>query len=273
MNDKRSNELAGKERRIGDAIRSTGDIRADAAFRERLKRQFRDGTISGPAVRPDPREARGLPRWAWLLVPAAAAAILVVVMLLPTPAPTWTVYGHGQVEVAGQILSLDDPQLVARSLGTGGDVRVLDGSSLVLRLDDRLILALVEGTEASVPAPPGRGSDAPLVYEVRDGELRVKTGPGFPGSALHVLTAESRTEIVGTIVSVYKGSGYTCVCVLEGTALIGVDEPNLEEVPEGMLKIMFDDGSDPIVMDISPEHRAGLVEFSEQYGDIFEGSP
>jgi hypothetical protein len=121
-----------------------------------------------------------------------------------------------------------------------------------------------------VPAPPKPDSDGPLITEVRIGELRLKTGPGFPGSRLHVLTAESRTEIVGTIVSVYKGDGYTCVCVLEGTALIGVDETSLDEIPSEMLKIMFDDGSPPIVMDISSQHKEGLLEFREQHQHTFE---
>jgi hypothetical protein len=242
---------------------------SDVAFRERLKRQFSDGTIAESGATPEREEARLLSRWTWLLAPVAAAAILLVVMMLPSTAPMWTVYGQGQVEIGGQVLSLDDPQAIARALESGGEVLVLEGSSLDLRLDDRLVLALVEGTEATVPAPPGRGSEVPLVYEVRDGELRIMTGPGFPGAALHVLTAESRTEIVGTVVSVYKGGGYTCVCVLEGAALIGIDETSLEEIPEGMLKFMFDDGSEPFVMEISPDHREGLVEFSERYRDIW----
>ena len=269
MTDERRNDLAGKDQRIREAIRSTGDVRADAAFRERLKREFGSGAISEPAVQPEESEAHGLPRWAWLLVPAAVV-ILIVAVLLPKPEPTWSVYGHGQVEIDGQTLSMDAPEVIARALNSGGHVVVADGSALHLRLDDRLILALTEGTDATVPGPPGRGSVGPLIAEVRDGELRLKTGPGFPGSRLHILTAEGRTEITGTIVSVYKGGSYTCVCVLEGTALIGVDETSLDEIPEGMLKIMFDDGSPPIVTEIAEPHKAGLLEFSEQYRDAFE---
>jgi len=268
MSDERHGDLAEKDRRIREAIRSTDEVRADSAFRERLRRQFSSGTISEPSGQPAESAARGVPRWAWLLAPAAAV-IVIVALLLPKPEPTWSVYGEGQVEIDGQTLSMDDPQTIARALSSGWSVRVL-GGDLHLRLDDRLILLLTEGIDATLPAPPGRDAEGPLVSEVRDGELRIKTGPGFPGSELHIVTAESRTEIVGTIVSVYKGDGYTCVCVLEGTALIGVDETSLEEIPPDMLKIMFDDGSPPIVMEISSQHKAGLIEFSEQYQDAFE---
>jgi ferric-dicitrate binding protein FerR (iron transport regulator) len=269
MSDERHNDVAGRDERIRNSIRATGDVSADATFRERLKREFAAGTISEPAVQPEQREAPRLPRWTWLLVPAAAV-ILVVALILPKPDPTWTIYGTGSVVINGQTLSTGDADTIARALVSGGDVQVPDGSSLHLRLDDRLILALIEGTDATVPAPPQPDSEGLLISEVRDGELRLKTGPGFPGSRLHVLTTEGRTEISGTIVSVYKGDGYTCVCVLEGTALIGVDESSLDEIPPGMLKIMFDDGSPPFVMDISTEHKEGLLDFSEQYRGAFE---
>ncbi len=54
--------------------------------------------------------------------------------------------------------------------------------------------------------------------------------------------------------------------------MIGVDQSSLEEIPEGMLKIMFDNESEPIVTEISSEHREGLLEFSEQHRDAFEKS-
>jgi hypothetical protein len=122
MTDERHNDRAGKDEGIREAIRSTGDVRADAAFRERLKREFTAGTIPEPVVRPEQSAARRLPRWTWLLVPAAAV-ILIVALLLPKPEPTWTVYGQGQVVVNGQTLSMDEPENVARALGAGGTSR------------------------------------------------------------------------------------------------------------------------------------------------------
>jgi hypothetical protein len=74
---------------------------------------------------------------------------------------------------------------------------------------------------------------------------------------------------VGTVISVYRGPGYTCVCVLEGTARVGEDEAHLEDVPEGHLKVMFDDGSDPIVEEIASSHEKALNEFVENDRDLF----
>jgi hypothetical protein len=95
------------------------------------------------------------------------------------------------------------------------------------------------------------------------------TGPGFPGTELHIVTTEGRTELVGSIVSIYKGDGYTCVCVLEGTAQVGADEEHLEEISRGMLMIMFGDERPPIVAGIASQHEAELEEFDERYQDAF----
>lgn len=262
-----------QERRIREAIRSTGEVRADEAFRARLKREFVEGTLSEPAASRTDQRPRRLPRWSWVLVPAAAAAaILLFVLFLPAPGPTWefqAVRGEGQVEIDGQSLAVDDAVLLARALVAGGRIRVPEKISLDLRLDDRLVLELDEEADVTLPVPAPPKSGGPLVAEVHQGELRIKTGPGFPGEAMHILTPEGRTEIVGTVISVYRGEGYTCVCVLEGIALVGEDEARLEEVPEGMLKIMFDDGSEAIVTDIASSHEADLQEFSERYRELF----
>lgn len=255
------------ERDIRDAVRSTEDVRADSGYRARLKRSFQDGTTESPfegdAGRPRKR------RLAWLLLPAAAI-LVVVALLVPRPGPAWTVValdGDVPIEVGERAVSGDAPDDLAEALRAGGRVRVPDGATLDVRLDDVMVLEFAGGTDATVPPIPD-GGDA-FVAEVHHGEMRIKTGPGFAGSALHIRTPESRTEIVGTIVSVYKGDGYTCVCVLEGTARVGVDETDLEDVPHDHLKFFFDDGSDPILTDISPEHEADLVEFRDRFEDAF----
>lgn len=271
MTDRPHAKLAERERRIGEALRSADDVHADAAFRERLKREFVSGTIAERApARGKPRSRRS-PRGWWVLVPAAAG-VLLFALLLPRPAPTWLVqdvHGQGRVEIDGRTLAADEPSLVARALGSGGRVRIPEGVSLDVRLGDRLILALDEGADMTVPGLPERGRRGLLIGKLHDGELRIKTGPGFPGTELRVLTAEGTTEIVGTVVSVYKGDGYTCVCVLEGTARVGADEARLEEVPQGMLKVMFGHGRPPIVAEISAQHEADLREFNERYHDLF----
>jgi ferric-dicitrate binding protein FerR (iron transport regulator) len=273
MTDERHSNGAEQERRIREAIRSAGDVRADAAFRERLKREFMEGTIPEPATsREEPRDHR-LHLWWWVLVPAAAVVLLFAVLLpRPTPSPAWVVHaveGEGQFEIDGQTLAVDQREFLAEALGSGGRIRLLEGVSLDLLLDDRLILQLDEQADVTVPVPPERGEVGTLISEVHHGELRVKSGPGFHGTELDIVTAEGRTEIVGTIVSVYKGDGFTCVCVLEGTAMIGADGARLEEIPQGMRKVMFDDGRPPMVTEIQPQHEAGLMEFEERYRNFF----
>jgi len=274
MSDERNSALTEQERRVRDVIRSTVAVRADAAFRERLKREFSDGTISESAAPQEERPVRSFPRWAWFLVPAAAAAILIFVLLLPrTAAPVWfmqAVHGEGTIEVEGQILATVEPERMAQALVAGGHVLLPADVGLDLRLDNRLVLALDPGSDVTLPPLPESGAQEPLVAEVHYGELRIMTGPGFPGTEMHILTPEGRTEITGTIISVQKGDGYTCVCVLEGTALIGPDETRLEEVRAGLLMVMFGEGSDPIVAEISSDHEAGLLEFEELYKDLFE---
>jgi hypothetical protein len=269
--DERHDNLTEQDRRIREAIRSTGDVRADTAFRARLKREFIDGTIDASAVPKKETRARTISAWWWMLVPAAAA-VLLFVLFLPGPAPTWVVqgvYGEGQIEIDGQTLATGEADLLARALASGGSVRVPEGVSLDLRLDDRMILSLVAGTDATVPAPPEPGAEGPLIAEVRIGDLMVKTGPGYPDNELHILTTEGRTEVVGSVVSVYKGDGYTCVCVLEGSARVGVDEEDLEEISQGKLKIMFGEARAPIVADIAAKHKMDLEQFSERNRDVF----
>ena len=73
---------------------------------------------------------------------------------------------------------------------------------------------------------------------MREGDLSIKTGPRFPGHEMHILSPAGRTEIVGTL-------------------------------SEGHLKVMFDDGSDPIVEEIASSHEKALNEFVENYLDLF----
>lgn len=260
------------ERKIKEAIRSSGDVRPDASFRERLKEEFRSGTISEVASRPDGNAVRRWPRLAWVFVPAAAVVVLVA-LLVPRSEPTWSVQalrGDGPIEIDGRTISTDAPDLVAAALRPGARIRVPEGLSVDIRLDDVMILEFAGGADATIPAEPSGDSGNTIIGDVHDGELRIKTGPGFRGSELRVATAESLTVIVGTIVSVYKGDGYTCVCVLEGTARVGVDESDLEDVPHDHLKFLFDDGEEPILTDISQDHEVDLLEFRDRYDGVFE---
>jgi ferric-dicitrate binding protein FerR (iron transport regulator) len=242
MSDERHNGIGPEEERVRDTLRSVDDVRARAAFRERLKREFVEGTIG------EREPARfGLPRWSWLLLPAAAMLVIAFLMVPQGP--------EGWVAVDADA-----------SFESGQTLQVEPGSRMAVRLDRTLLLELDEGADVTLPADEGD----PLVAEVRAGELRIKTGPDFPGREFHILTPESRTEIVGTMVSVFKGDGLTCVCVLEGTAQIGAGEGDLEPIPAGKRKVMFADGRPSMITDIMAEHAEGLEAFIERHRHAFE---
>ena len=273
MTDERQHSPDEREQRIREAIRSSGEVRADAAFRERLKREFSSGALSAPDVQDERSPARGFPRWAWVALPAAAVILLFALLLPRTPVPAWSVQavrGEGRIEIDGEAVESSDTDRLEQLLASGGHVLLDQAVSIDLRLNDRLILALDEGSDVTLPAPPDTTVTNTLIADVHGGEMHVMTGPGFPGTAMHILTSDGRTEITGTNISVYKGDGYTCVCVLEGTALIGPDEQRLEEIGEGLLMLMFDGGGDPMVLDISSDHEAGLLEFEDRYRGAFE---
>jgi ferric-dicitrate binding protein FerR (iron transport regulator) len=275
MKDERYDKLTEQERSVRSAIRSAGQVRADAAFRERLKREFVSGTIAKPAADSRSSRSRSFMPLAWILLPAAAALVLLAIFLPRSAVPAWSVqavHGEGVIEIDGQVLATGEPERLAEALAAGGHVRLPDEVGLDVRLGDRLILALNAGSEVTLPALNESDEPGTLIADVHHGEMNIMTGPGFPGTAMHILTSEGRTEITGTIVSVYKADGYTCVCVLEGTAHVGPDESRLEAVSAGHLMVMLEGGVEPIIEKIAPTHEAGLLEFQERNKNAFEGS-
>ena len=258
-----------RERRVQEAIRTAPLVRADEGYRQRLKWQFVTGEF------PSELKGNGRPsagrwrRWGWTLLPAAVMLLLVAISL-PGPDPSWKVLdalGQGRIVVDEGTILARDPKLPGRSIAAGARVAIADGIILDLVVDDTLLFELADGTDMDLPRRAGRGFGRPLLVELRAGELRLKTGPGFSGKRLHILTADARTEVVGTTVSVYKESELTCVCVLDGEALIGEDEDRLQRIPSGMRKVMFADGRPSMVTEIEPHHKEGLQGFLDRHGD------
>ena len=79
MNERDDMNLTPEERQIQDAIRGLGDVRADADFQARLRRDFISGDIAaaGPAV---PQSGK-VARWSWFAAPALAAGWLLAFTL------------------------------------------------------------------------------------------------------------------------------------------------------------------------------------------------
>ena len=261
--------------RVRKAIRKLGSVRADPAFRSRLREEFVTGAIA-EGVEPAGRRSRFARLRGWLLVPVAAAATIAIWLLVITARPAWEfshVTGTGTVAVSVQdrsevqVLTRDTARL-AGLIRPEAHIRLGEQNTLDLVAGDVLLFQLDEEAAFTLPANPQKGEV--MVSRLEAGELRIKTGPGFPDQRLSVWTTEGRTELSGTVVSVFKGGDFTCVCVLEGTARIGKSEAALEDVPPGMRKVMFADERPSKVVAIEPHHLEGLTEFVEATRNVFD---
>lgn len=245
-----------QERRVREAVRQMPHEMPDTEFLARLKSDFVEGRLA------QRERFRRPPRllWAWIAVPAAAAvvALLLARHLFVGPAD-WVVLdtsGTGTADWAGRGHELAALSPGARLDAVAGPVRIEDGWLEIAR-PGALGVRLNPGTDADLAAADGPS----LAWTLHRGELQVLTGPGFAGRKMSIRTPEGRVEVVGTAFAVFRDEGVTCVCVAEGVARIGVDEADLEEVRPGLRKVMFGDGREPEILDIAPEHRAGLEEF------------
>jgi ferric-dicitrate binding protein FerR (iron transport regulator) len=113
---------------------------------------------------------------------------------------------------------------------------------------------------------PGRWFSREVACSLFVGEIRIKTGRDFPGSRLLVYTPEGITEIAGTLLSIQRSQGGTCVCVLEGIARVGVDEDDMQVIRPGSRKVMYSDGTQEIIS-IEPTHRDGVLDFDKRVGE------
>jgi len=259
--------------RVQQAIRDVGPVHADPAFRSRLRQQFVTGVI---AERTAGRRGLFGGLGGWILAATAAAAAATIWLLVFTARPAWelrNVTGTGTIAIAiqgkaEQEVGARDAARLARLIRPGVHIRLPEHSTLDLIAGDVLLFQLDAQAAITVPGEPQKGQA--MVSRLEAGELRVKTGPGFKGRRLSVLTAEGRTELSGTVVSVFKGTDFTCVCVLEGTARIGKSEATLEDVPSGMRKVMFADERPSMVVAAEPHHVQGLAEFLEATRGVFK---
>jgi ferric-dicitrate binding protein FerR (iron transport regulator) len=253
-----------EEARVQAALRGLAVPPADPAFRTDLRRRFVSGALAGPA-----RDLRR-PARPWFLrlpvlaVGAAAAAAVVVLAILPglNRGPAWEAadpLATGQVVLDGVSLTLpDDAALLARHLQPGARVGRPDSTGLDLIAAGQLWIEITPGSEVVLPATAGRWWDRSLAAEVRGGEVRFTTGPAFAGAQLRIATETAQVELLGSTIAVIDSPESTCVCVYAGTVRVGPRTGDLELVPVGMRKIVFADGSPPVVEEITGMERMKL---------------
>ncbi|HET7498002.1 MAG TPA: hypothetical protein VFM00_06855 [Candidatus Eisenbacteria bacterium] len=281
------------------ALRAAPPLRADPAFRERLKQEFVSGAIevtgsrvrrlrangeSGPSrLAGAPRlkrgefpggHRRGVPTLAWVVASLAAAAALVVVFGSLNRGPTWWVTaarGDGTVRVDGQTVALDDRDAMRRLLVPGAEIELTGNAELDICSNGVLAVQLAPGTRMTLPPPPGRWLGRRTELYARSGELRVTTGKNFPGAQLAVMSPTAAVEIKGTTVAIIIEDTGTCVCVYEGSAMVGRlrggEFADMHAVPGGMRRYVYKDEraavKDPDLHDMRAEERGKLASFRD----------
>jgi hypothetical protein len=193
----------------------------------------RPAPVPGARLRPPTRKRRGL--WRWALAVGAIVAWLVVLAGL-NQAPPWTALpsaGSGNVIVNGVSVPVRDFHRLTSRLGPGARVRLESDQDLDILSSGVLGLQLTPGTEAVLPAAPGRWFGRSVVARVDRGSLRVTTGLRFDGAHLAIITPDATIRLTGTTVAVIAEPGGTCVCVLDGTADVKASRGGVVHVPAG----------------------------------------
>jgi ferric-dicitrate binding protein FerR (iron transport regulator) len=273
MSDRNFKNLDKKQRLAQEAVRSLAHPQADADFRARLKDQFLAGEIpetglsssdESPAVSPRPWL-----RWGGLAAAAVLAFVVFSLNRLPGPELVAT-NGVGTVTVDGRELAADDSASLESALRAGARLQVGEGGVVDIVYPGSFVMRLDSGTDMVLPSRPGRWFLRSARSAIEYGEISVRTGPNLAGGRLIVDTPEGRTAIHGTLVSVFRNDGLTCVCLFEGSASISTDEKNLGGIPLGMRWVLFKDGSEPQLLDIAPPHRDHMLGLDEAWGGIFD---
>ncbi|UCH84183.1 MAG: FecR domain-containing protein [Candidatus Latescibacterota bacterium] len=261
------------EKTLSQWIQELQPRQADPAFRATLRADFVGGRLDEPAARPADRESFR-PRLFWLrwVAPVAAAVVLLAVVFLNSgPAlRVAAVTGAGDIVIDGHAVPVGELDLLNERVKSGVAVQVPPDATLDLVAKDVALYELVGGTQVTLPSTPGRWFNRVVACSLFVGELRVKTGSDFVGAALRVHTPDGMVVVTGTLLSIQCDSGGTCVCVLEGSASVGVDESDLEPIEPGFRKIMLRDGTVDIVP-VKPMHRDGVLEFDRRVGHRIGG--
>ncbi|NNE10190.1 MAG: hypothetical protein HKN20_16645 [Gemmatimonadetes bacterium] len=295
-------ELAARER-----VRALGarDVRADAPFRDELRAEFVSGAIANraplvegdgagaagladedeaeAAIYPDGARGRHTPRkgaarkgvrtkrpvWYGLAL-AITAALLLYIALKPRPFIEVAEIRHvGAIVVDGIRFEAGSTIDVRGAIRPGSRVRVGEGSEFVISFGDILLFQASSGADFSVPIV---SASDPTSWSgsLEDGEVRFMTGNDFPGHTIAMSTPEGIVEVRGTMVSVYRDEGATCICVHEGTAMIGADKDDMQPVSAGK-RLVLPRGEAPFVDDIAPPHEKDLVEFQNEWMARYRG--
>jgi FecR protein len=267
--------LSQEERAAREAVHGLSVPEADVAYRAELRAAFVAGTFAEHATRVVHLRwwERESTRWAGAAL-AAAAALLAVVTL--NRGPEWrltALYGDGVAVIDGRPVPLAHTEEFVRWLRPGARVEMPPASDLEMVSDGVAAIQLSPGTAFTLPEPPGRWFWRRVHAEVESGEIRVTTGRAFHGARLAIRTHEADLMVTGTTFAVICEPEGTCVCVLEGTVMVGPVGQAMEPVTAGSRRYVFADGRTPERADMRDLERGKLAEFRAARRADLEGGP
>ena len=293
--DAQAERLSPAAERARAALHDAPPAPADREFRNRLKQAFVSGAIEvtgtrerrlrqdgdarpgvvrilrgGGGVAVLPRRRR-FPTVAWVAASLAAAAALIVVFGTLNRGPTWWVTaarGDGSVRVNGQNVALDDRDAMRRLLVPGAEIEMVGNAELDVCSSGVVSLQLTPGTKMTLPPPPARWVGRRTELFARSGVVRVTTGRNFPGARLAVMSPTAAVEVKGTTLAVIIEDVGTCVCVEDGTAMVGRrfgagdQATDMRPVAGGHRRYIYNDRATD-VHQIRDEEHVKLVSFRE----------
>lgn len=242
-------ELHPEDLRTRDLLRGLSRPVAEPIFRDRLRREFAEGTIrgalpSGGSIFDRIRDWADAIRRPVVWIPAATsiAAALFLLWNASPPRPEWTLrgsMGEGSLRVDGTVVSIatlgSEPDLLrpGRRIVIEGDL------TIDLMLGRSLLLQAAPGSEFEIPHPPRRRLSHSTEGAVERGEVRFVTGAEFAGSTLIVHGPSADAIVQGTTLAVLCGPDSTCVCVFDGVVRMVDPGGAGRDVPAGTRRTRF----------------------------------
>lgn len=264
-----------------EAVRELPPVAPEPAYRAGLKAAFASGEIASRERRPDAEQGAEpsllpLPfpgrHRLWTGFAVAAALVIAVVTGVLNQGPAWRISGirgEGSILLDGHSLSVADASLVGRRIPAGVRVQVTNAAELDLRADGVMVLQSTGGTDLILPPSPPRWFARRSALHVQQGEIRVTTGPKFPGARLEITTPDAAIAATGTTFAVILERSGTCVCVFEGTVAVGPRGTAPAPVTSGNLRYVFRDGSPPADHEMRDMERAKLAMFRDTQAEEF----
>lgn len=187
-----------------------------------------------------PRRRRRRP---WLAAAAAVAAMLVL-WTGTRPDGPWIVRavdGPPVITRHGVDLDLDvGERFVAGAITTGDSTEIeIERGALHLRVRP--------GTDARIPAPPGRWFSRERSITVTRGEVFGSSGTAGPGFPLVLRTPEATARLTGTTFAVFRTDDATCFCLYRGGLEVTPHGSAPIELPVGRRIFVYDDGRPPSI--------------------------